>query len=153
MKSILVTGGAGYIGSHTLVELISRGYDPIVVDNFSNSSPICLQRVEQITGKSVKCYNADIRNKAVMQQIFEENQIGSVIHFAGLKAVGESVAMPLEYYNNNVYGTIVLLQTMQKFGVKTLCFLPAQRCTAPRKGFRWTKLADFPPQTPTAQPS
>ena len=122
MKSILVTGGAGYIGSHTLVELISRGYEPIVVDNFSNSSPICLQRVEQITGKSVKCYNADIRNKAVMQQIFEENQIGSVIHFAGLKAVGESVAMPLEYYNNNVYGTIVLLQTMQKFGVKTIVF-------------------------------
>ncbi len=121
-KNILVTGGAGYIGSHTEVELLERGYNVIAVDNMVNSCEESIIRVEQITGKKIKFYNADLRDREAMERIFSENQIDSVIHFAGLKAVGESVQKPLEYYDNNIYGTIVLLETMKKFGVKKIVF-------------------------------
>lgn len=119
---ILVTGGAGYIGSHTLVELLNGGKDAVVVDNFSNSSPECLNRVEKITGRKVKFYNADVRDKNALEKIFSENEIEGVIHFAGLKAVGESCVKPVEYYDNNIYGTLVLLETMKKYGCKKIVF-------------------------------
>ncbi len=121
-KNILVTGGAGYIGTHTEVELLNRGYNVIAFDNMVNSCEESIRRVEQITGKKIKFYNADMRDAAAMQKIFSENKIDSVIHFAGLKAVGESVKKPLEYYDNNIGGTLVLLETMQKFGVKKIVF-------------------------------
>ena len=121
-KNILVTGGAGYIGSHTCVELINQGFSVIVVDNLVNSSEISIDRIEQITGIRPKFYNADIRDKDAMEKIFSENQIDSVIHFAGLKAVGESVKIPLTYYDNNIYGTLVLLGVMNKYNVKKIVF-------------------------------
>lgn len=121
-KCILVTGGAGYIGSHTTVELLDRGYEVVVVDNYVNSSPKCIQRVEQITGKKVTCYNVDIRDEKGLSEVFDKHHIDSVIHFAGLKAVGESVAKPLEYYENNVGGTFVLLNVMRKHNVKSIVF-------------------------------
>ncbi len=120
--AILVTGGAGYIGSHTVVELLDQGYEVVVCDNLSNSSRKSLERVEMITGKSVKFYYADLLNRDAMEQIFCENKIESVIHFAGLKAVGESVAMPWEYYNNNITGTLVLVDVMRKHGCKNIIF-------------------------------
>ena len=120
--TILVTGGAGYIGSHTCVELLNSGYDVIVVDNLSNSSEISLQRVEAITGKKVKLYEADVLDTAVMDQIFSENDIHSVIHFAAFKAVGESVAKPLMYFHNNITGTVSLCETMVKHNVKNIVF-------------------------------
>lgn len=120
--NILVTGGAGYIGSHTCVELLNSGYGVVVVDNLVNSSEESLKRVEKITGKSVKFYNADIRDRAALDKIFTENKIDWVIHFAGLKAVGESCAKPLEYYDNNLNGTLVLLQTMRGHGCKRIVF-------------------------------
>jgi UDP-glucose 4-epimerase len=122
MKTILVTGGAGYIGTHTDVELLNKGYDVVVVDNLVNSSKIALERVEKITSKKVKFYPIDMRDRDGMEKVFEENKIDAVIHFAGLKAVGESVAKPLEYYDNNIYGTLVLLETMRKHNVKTIIF-------------------------------
>ncbi|MDR2202174.1 MAG: UDP-glucose 4-epimerase GalE [Clostridiales bacterium] len=122
MKKILITGGAGYIGSHTAVELIENGTEIAVVDNLVNSSEESLKRVEKITGGSVKFYNADIRDAAALDKIFAENDVGGVIHFAGLKAVGESVSMPLEYYENNIGGTLTLLFAMKKAGVKKLIF-------------------------------
>lgn len=120
--SILVTGGAGYIGSHTCVELIEAGYEVVVVDNLSNSSDVSLDRVEQITGKKPKFYKADILDREALVKIFETENIDAVIHFAGLKAVGESVEKPLEYYNNNVTGTLVLCDVMREFGVKNIVF-------------------------------
>lgn len=122
MKSILVTGGAGYIGSHTVVELINQHYDVIVVDNLVNASEESLNRIKQITGIMPKFYNADIRDRAAMDKIFEQNEIDSVIHFAGLKAVGESVKIPLTYYDNNIYGTLVLLESMAAHNVKKIVF-------------------------------
>ncbi|MCE9685081.1 UDP-glucose 4-epimerase GalE [Shewanella sp. AS16] len=119
---VLVTGGAGYIGSHTLVELLNAGHEVIVLDNLSNSCVEALARVEQITGKSPIFYQGDILNKALLQKVFRDNQIEAVIHFAGLKAVGESVAKPLKYYENNVTGTLELCQVMAEFGVKKLVF-------------------------------
>ena len=119
---ILVTGGAGYIGSHTLVELLQKGYETVVIDNFSNSSPKSIQRVEQITGKKVTLYEGDVRDKKVLEQIFAEHKIDWVIHFAGLKAVGESCAKPIEYYDNNLYGTLVLIETMRAHGCKKIVF-------------------------------
>jgi UDP-glucose-4-epimerase len=120
--SILVTGGAGYIGSHTCVELLNAGYDVVVVDNLVNSSNKSLDRVEEITGQKVKFYEVDLRDKVKLEEIFENEKIDSVIHFAGLKAVGESVYKPLEYYDNNIGGSLVLCEVMKKHGVKKLVF-------------------------------
>ncbi|MCD8309208.1 MAG: UDP-glucose 4-epimerase GalE [Clostridia bacterium] len=122
MGSILVTGGAGFIGSHTVLELLNRGYGVVVADNLCNSSRESLNRVEKITGKKVAFYNADIRDKSAMDKIFCNYDIDAVIHFAGLKAVGESVEKPLEYYDNNVNGTLVLLSVMKAHGVKKIVF-------------------------------
>ncbi len=119
---ILVTGGAGYIGSHTLVELSSAGLDFIVYDNLSNSSQEAVKRVEQITGKSIEFIKGDIRDKKLLNEIFTKHNIDSVIHFAGLKAVGESVQKPLEYYDNNVNGTITLLEVMKEHNCKKIVF-------------------------------
>lgn len=122
MGNILVTGGAGFIGSHTVVELLNAGYGVIVIDNLSNSSRESLERVEKITGKSVKFYQDDLLNVEALQNIFEKESISSVIHFAGLKAVGESCKIPLSYFNNNITGTINLLMVMEKYNVKSLVF-------------------------------
>lgn len=120
--AILVTGGAGFIGSHTCVELLNAGYEVVVLDNLSNASEESLKRVEKITGKTVTFYQADIRDAKRLDEIFGKEQIESVIHFAGLKAVGESVAKPLEYYDNNISGTLVLCDAMKKHGVKNIIF-------------------------------
>jgi len=120
--AILVTGGAGYIGTHTVIELLNAGQEVIIVDNLSNSSVEALARVHTITNKNVTFYQGDILNKALLQKVFTDNSIESVIHFAGLKAVGESVAKPLKYYENNVTGTISLCQVMAKNDVKNLVF-------------------------------
>jgi UDP-glucose 4-epimerase len=119
---ILVTGGAGYIGSHTCIELIQSGFDVLVLDNLSNSSPESLKRVEQITGKPITFIRGDVRDKALMKQLFDDHAISSVIHFAGLKAVGESVSMPLEYYDNNIGGTLALLEAMADSNCRSLVF-------------------------------
>lgn len=154
MSKILVTGGAGFIGSHTCVELLDSGYEVVVVDNLCNSSKESLKRVEKITGKSVKFYEADIADKAAMNKVFEENDISCVIHFAGLKAVGESVQKPLEYYQNNISGTLNMCEVMRNHGVKNIIFsssatvygdpasvpitekFPKGQCTNP---YGWTK--------------
>lgn len=154
MRNILVTGGAGYIGSHTCVELLEAGYGVVVVDNLCNSSEESLRRVEKITGKQVKFYEADIADKTKMRKIFEENDIFGVIHFAGLKAVGESVQKPLEYYQNNISGTLNMCEVMREQGVKNIIFsssatvygdpetvpiteaCPKGQCTNP---YGWTK--------------
>jgi UDP-glucose 4-epimerase len=154
MSTILVTGGAGFIGSHTCVELSEAGYDVVVVDNLSNSSKESIHRVEQITGKKIKFYEADIADRKIMNQIFEENDIFGVIHFAGLKAVGESVQKPLEYYKNNISGTLEMCDVMRNHGVKNIIFsssatvygepeiipiteeCPKGQCTNP---YGWTK--------------
>lgn len=121
-QKILVTGGAGYIGSHTCVELLQRGYEVVVVDNFSNSSPESVIRVEKITGKKITLYKGDVRDSLLMDKIFTDHKIGWVIHFAGLKAVGESCEKPVEYYNNNLYSTLVLVDVMRRHGCKKLVF-------------------------------
>ena len=120
--AMLVTGGAGYIGSHTCLELLKAGYEVVVVDNLCNSSEEAVKRVEKISGKPVKFYQADILDREALEKIFESETIDSVIHFAGLKAVGESVAKPLEYYYNNITGTLVLCDVMRKHGVKNIVF-------------------------------
>lgn len=120
--AILVTGGAGYIGSHTCIELTNAGYDVVVMDNLCNSSKKSLERVEQITGKKIPFYKVDLLDKEGMNEIFEKENIDSVIHFAGLKAVGESVAKPLEYYHNNITGTLLLCDVMRNHGVKNIIF-------------------------------
>ena len=120
--SILVTGGAGFIGSHTVLSLLSRGDDVVVLDNLSNASAESLHRVEQLAGKAPAFYQGDILDRACLQTIFAENQIEAVIHFAGLKAVGESTRKPLEYYENNVSGTVVLLEEMRRAGVYNFIF-------------------------------
>ena len=122
MTTILVTGGTGYIGSHTCVELINAGYDVIVMDNLYNSSEAVLGRIEQITGKRPKFYKTDLLDKEGLRQIFAENAIDAVIHFAGYKAVGESVQIPLTYYENNISGSVNLYQQMKEAGVKTIVF-------------------------------
>lgn len=119
---ILVTGGAGFIGSHTCVELLESGYDVVVVDNLCNSSEKSLERVEQITGKKVTFYKADILDREALNKIFEAEKVDAVIHFAGLKAVGESVQKPLEYYQNNITGTLILTDVMRNHGVKNIIF-------------------------------
>ncbi len=120
--SVLVTGGAGYIGSHTCVEMINAGYDVVIVDNLDNSSSESVKRVEKIVNKPVKFYKNDVRDKAALRKIFSENKIDAVIHFAGLKAVGESVAKPIEYYDNNLISTLSLLEVMREFSVKRIVF-------------------------------
>ena len=152
--AVLVTGGAGYIGSHTCVELLDAGYDVVVLDNLCNSSEKSLKRVEALTGKKVKFYKGDILDREVLNHIFEQEKIDSCIHFAGLKAVGESVSMPWEYYNNNITGTLVLVDVMRQHNCKNMIFSssatvygdPAQipiteecpkgQCTNP---YGWTK--------------
>ena len=152
--AILVTGGAGFIGSHTVVELQEAGYDVVVLDNLSNSSEKSLERVEKITGKKVPFYKADILDREALEQIFAAEKIEAVIHFAGLKAVGESVAKPWEYYENNIAGTLTLVDVMRKHGVKNIIFsssatvygnpafipiteeCPKGQCTNP---YGWTK--------------
>lgn len=119
---ILVTGGAGYIGSHTCVELLNAGHEVVVVDNLCNASEKSLQRVQELTGKPLVFYRADLRDREALEQIFSEETVDAVIHFAGLKAVGESVAKPLEYYHNNITGTLVLCDVMRAHGVKNIIF-------------------------------
>ena len=120
--SILVTGGAGFIGSHTCVELLEIGEDLVIVDNFSNSSPKTLERIKEITGKDFKFYEVDLLDRENLEKVFEENDIEYVIHFAGLKAVGESVQKPIEYYYNNITGTLILLDVMKKHNCKKIVF-------------------------------
>ena len=120
--NVLVTGGAGYIGSHTCLELLERDYGVVVIDNLSNSNPKSLDRVQELTGKQLKFYEGDVRNEALLRKIFAENEIGCVIHFAGLKAVGESVAKPWEYYDNNLNSTLVLTKVMKEVGMKNIIF-------------------------------
>ena len=121
-STILVTGGAGYIGSHTCVELLNAGYDVVVIDNLSNSSPEALKRVEAITNKNVTFIEGDVRNRKLLKKVFAEHSIAAAIHFAGLKAVGESCQMPLAYYDNNLNSTLALCQEMEAAGVKNLVF-------------------------------
>jgi len=120
--SILVTGGAGYIGSHTAVELLNEGREIVIIDDFSNSKPEVLEKIKEITKTDFKFYEIDYANREQLEKVFEENEIEAVMNFAGYKAVGQSVYMPLEYYDNNVSGAIVLLQTMRKYGVKKFIF-------------------------------
>ena len=120
--NVLVTGGAGYIGSHTMVELLDAGHSVVCIDNFMNSKFESVKRVEKITGKKVKFYEGDIRDGEILDKIFTENKIDSVINFAGLKAVGESCAKPLEYYENNIEGLLILAFKMREYNVKNLVF-------------------------------
>lgn len=120
--NVLLTGGAGYIGTHTCVELINAGHKAIIADNFSNSSPKAVERVEEITGVKIPLYNIDVCNNAAVDKLFYENKIDAVIHFAGLKAVGESCEIPLAYYRNNLDSTLTLLEVMNKYGVKNFVF-------------------------------
>ncbi len=122
MATILVTGGCGYIGSHTVLELLNKNYDVVVVDNFSNSSFESLKRVQELTGKTVTFYEADIRDEKKMDEIFLSHKVDAVIHFAAFKAVGESCKLPLKYYENNISGTVSLLQVMNRRGVKKIIF-------------------------------
>lgn len=119
---ILVTGGAGFIGSHTCVEMLEAGYDVVVVDNFSNSKPDALDRIRRITGKACTLYTGDVRDMQLMHRIFESEEIDAVIHFAGLKAVGESVQKPLEYYENNIVGTFTLCRAMREADCRRIVF-------------------------------
>ena len=120
--TVLLTGGAGYIGSHTAVELLNAGFNVIIADNYANSNPIVAERIARITGKHVKCYEVDVADSAALEQVFQENHIDSVMHFAGWKAVGESVRLPLAYYRNNLDSTLTLLEAMERHGVGRLIF-------------------------------
>ncbi len=120
--AILVTGGAGYIGSHTCVELLNAGYNIVVVDSFINSKREALKRVKHITGKDFQIYDVDLLHRKELEQVFQHHPIEAVIHFAGLKSVGESVEIPLHYYHNNLMGTIHLCKVMQEYGVKNIVF-------------------------------
>ncbi|RZS97344.1 UDP-glucose 4-epimerase GalE [Cecembia calidifontis] len=127
MKKILITGGAGYIGSHTAVALVVAGFEPVIVDNFSNSDHSALNGLKRILGKELLCYEGDCNDRELLQRIFKENQFEGVIHFAAYKAVGESTQFPLKYYSNNLFSLIVLLETMAAFGVRDLVF--SSSCT------------------------
>ena len=122
MHTVLVTGGTGFIGSHTCISLIENGYDIVIVDNLVNSKKEACNRIEKITGKKVKFYEIDCCDKDALSKVFEENKIDSVIHFAGLKAVGESVKMPLEYYKNNINSALTVVELMKKYDVKNIIF-------------------------------
>lgn len=127
MRKILVTGGAGYIGSHTIVELISAGYEPVIIDNYSNSDKIVLEQLKKITDQKIIAYEADCSDNVALRKIFSEQKISGVIHFAAYKAVGESVKMPLKYYDNNIISLIRLLEVMTEFNVKNFVF--SSSCT------------------------
>lgn len=120
--AILVTGGAGYIGSHTVIELLNNDQEVVIVDDFSNAHPAVLDRIKELTGKSFTFYELNLLDKEGLQKVFQENDIEATIHFAGFKAVGESVSVPLKYYHNNITGTIILLEVMEEFGVKKIVF-------------------------------
>lgn len=120
--AILVTGGTGYIGSHTCLELLNAGYELIVLDNFSNSNRESLKRLKELTGRDIKFYEVDLLDGNAVEEVFSNNDIEAVIHFAGLKAVGESVSIPLHYYHNNITGTLILCDVMKKYGIKNLVF-------------------------------
>ena len=122
MKTILVPGGAGYIGSHTVLDLIKKGFHPIIVDDFSNSSKKVISILEELSGTKISFYELDIKNKEGLRKIFNENKIDAVINFAGFKAVGESVEKPIEYYDNNINGSIKLIEVMREFNVKNIIF-------------------------------
>ena len=145
--NVLVTGGAGYIGSHTCVELLEKGYGVVVIDNLVNSSAKSLERVEQITGKSLDFYQNDVRDRDAMERIFSKHDIDCVIHFAGLKAVGESVEKPLLYYDNNIAGTVTLLQAMKECGVNKLIFSSSSTVYGTPVSLPLTE--DMPTGTPT----
>ena len=153
--NVLLAGGAGYIGSHTCVELINSGHDVVIADNFSNSCPEAVARVEEITGRKIPLYEADVCDKTAVDKIFSENKIDAVIHFAGLKAVGESCEKPVEYYRNNIDSTLTLLETMKKYGVnnfifsssatvygtpKTVPLVETMPTGSPTNPYGWTKL-------------
>jgi UDP-glucose 4-epimerase len=140
--AVLVTGGTGYIGSHTCVELLQAGQEIIVVDNLVNSKEESLKRVQDLTGKSLKFYQADLLDEAALTEIFKSTRIDAVIHFAGLKAVGESVSIPLRYYHNNITGTLILCRVMQAFGVKNLVF--SSSATVYGDPFKTPVVEDFP---------
>jgi len=142
---ILVTGGAGYIGSHTCVELLQAGYDVVVVDNLSNSKEEALRRVEEISGKRVEFHKVDLLDEAGLEAVFTRSPVEAVVHFAGLKAVGESVAQPLRYYHNNVTGTLVLLKVMGAHGVKDIVF--SSSCTVYGDPHKVPITEDFPLST------
>lgn len=169
MATVLLTGGAGYIGSHTALEFLEAGVDVVVVDNFYNSCSKSIERVEKLTGKKIKLYEADVCDKEATRKVFEENKIDAVVHFAGYKAVGESVAKPLEYYRNNIDSALVVCELMREYGVKKIVFsssatvygtsqnVPLKEteptgCTNP---YGWTKLmieqilADYAKADPT----
>jgi UDP-glucose 4-epimerase len=139
---ILVTGGAGYIGSHTCLELLNAGYDVVVVDNLSNSKEESLRRVQELAGKPLEFHKADLLDRAALEAVFRRHEFESVIHFAGLKAVGESVSVPLRYYQNNVAGTLVLCEVMAAYGVKDLVF--SSSCTVYGQPQRVPITEDFP---------
>ena len=120
--AVLVTGGAGYIGSHTAIELLEEGYEVIIADNFCNSNPVVIDRIKELSGKDVICYEVDVRDFNKMDEIFKNHKIDSIIHFAGLKAVGESVEKPIEYYNNNLISTLTVFELMKKYDVKNFVF-------------------------------
>ena len=127
MKKILVTGGLGYIGSHTVVELVKEGYEPIIIDDFSNSEKSILPRVEKLAGKTLAVYEGDCADLPLMERIFTEHKIEGVIHFAAFKAVGESMELPMKYYDNNINSLLTVLKCMQKFDVETIVF--SSSCT------------------------
>ena len=139
---VLVTGGAGYIGSHTCLELLKAGYEVVVVDNLSNSKEESLRRVQELAGRALEFYKVDLLDRAALDAVFQRHRIESVIHFAGLKAVGESVSVPLRYYQNNVAGTLVLCEVMQAHGVKDLVF--SSSCTVYGQPQRVPITEDFP---------
>jgi UDP-glucose 4-epimerase len=139
--AILITGGAGYIGSHTCVELLNAGYEIVVLDNFINSRPEAIKRITEITGCSFKFYNNDLLDKNSLEEVFLENNIEAVIHFAGLKVVGESVNLPLQYYHNNITSTLVLCETMKKYNVKKVVFSYLQPFMEYQKVSRFLKKA------------
>jgi UDP-glucose 4-epimerase len=150
-KKVLVTGGAGYIGSHMVIKLIEAGYEPIVVDNFANSSPKSLERVSQITGKKVISYEVDLRDADGIDEIFSNHAFDSVIHFAGLKAVGESKQQPLEYYDNNLISTITLLEIMKKYSVHKLIFSSSATVYDPKNTSPLSESASLGPINPYGQ--
>lgn len=132
MGKILVTGGAGYIGSHTVVELLNAGYEVVVVDNFSNSKPEVLKRVKEITGKDLTFHQVDLLDKPALEAVFQQHELDAVIHFAGLKAVGESVSIPIRYYHNNVTGTLILCEVMSQYDVKRMVFSSSATVYGPK---------------------